>query len=185
MTKIRIGNSIESIGKGAFANCEELTNVYCYAENVPTTENNAFDNSYIDYSTLYVPESSINKYSVASPWNGFKEIKSLFGETPEVKQCSKPTINYENDKIKCTCETEGVTYGYTITPNSSSGTSNNGEISLGMMFNVSVYAQREGYLDSEVATTTISLADVGDMNGDGRLSVEDVTKLVDVIMKKE
>lgn len=190
LISITIGSRVEFIGENAFARCRNLIDVYCLAENVPATESNsifeptnAFYNSPIE--TLYVPESSIGFYKTTSPWNEFGVIKSLYSETPETKQCAKPTINYENGKIKCTCETEDVTYGYTITPNSSSGTSNNGEISLGMMFNVSVYAQREGYLDSEVATTTISLADVGDMNGDGRLSVEDVAKLVDVIMKKE
>ena len=185
LTTLIIGSGVKSISSNAFLSCKNINDVSCLAENVPKTSSDAFKDSYIDYATLYVPESSISKYSVVSPWNGFKEIKSLSGEIPEVKQCSKPTINYENGKIKCTCETEDVTYAYTITPLSFSGESITGEISLGLTFKISVYAQCEGYLDSEVATTTISLADVGDMNGDGRLSVEDVTKLVDVIMKKE
>ena len=147
-------------------------------------------NSYEVFFTLNQGNTTAYQYfkieiSSIMSGSGYMQMGEFyFGVTP-ILQCAKPNVNYENGKIKCTCETESVTYVYTITPINSSGTSTNGEISLGMTFNVSVYAQRENYFNSEVATTTISLADVGDINGDGKLSVEDVAKLVDIIMKKE
>lgn len=127
---------------------------------------------------IYVPSSLLESYqSLSNIWPDCAEHFYAFEW-----QCSQPTISYEKGKIKCTCETEDVMYVYTITPSASSGESATGEICLSATFNVSVYAKREGYLDSEVATAIISLAEVGDMNGDGKLSVDDVTKLVDVIM---
>lgn len=58
------------------------------------------------------------------------------------------------------------------------------ELELGTTYTVSVYAKREGYLDSEVATSTITLSTVGDVNGDGKLTIADVTSLVNAILGK-
>ena len=81
LTSITIGSGIESIGNGAFGYCPELTDVTCYAENVPSTNNNAFKDSYIEYTTLHVPASSVNAYKAAEPWKNFKSIVATDGET--------------------------------------------------------------------------------------------------------
>ncbi|MBO7646122.1 MAG: hypothetical protein J6S52_03810 [Prevotella sp.] len=44
---------------------------------MPSTSSNAFSNSYIDYATLHVPESSISAYKETSPWSGFKDFVAL------------------------------------------------------------------------------------------------------------
>lgn len=98
------------------------------------------------------------------------------------KKCATPVLTYQNGKVRCTCETEGVTYDYTITPTGSTGQSTDGLISLGTSFTVSVKAVREGYADSEVATTTVNLTEVGDVNGDGQVNINDVTTLVNIIL---
>ena len=98
------------------------------------------------------------------------------------QKCATPVLTYQNGKVRCTCETEDVTYVYTITPAGSTGESSDGVISLGTTFTVNVKATRDGYTDSDIATTTINLAAVGDVNGDGQVNINDVTTLVNIIL---
>ena len=77
---IIIGAGIQTIQTNSFANCDELTDVYCFAESVPTTENDAFENSYVDYATLHVPASAISTYSASAPWSGFGNIVPITSE---------------------------------------------------------------------------------------------------------
>ena len=70
-----------SIKKEAFAKCSKLENVYCYAENVPSTDATAFEESNIASSTLHVPGSALSLYEATAPWSGFGTIKAL-DDTP-------------------------------------------------------------------------------------------------------
>ena len=74
-----------------------LTDMYCLAENVPSTEDEVFDCSNITHATLHVPEASINKYKSTAPWNRFGNIVALLPEdlTNEVKYVLAPKP--END----------------------------------------------------------------------------------------
>ena len=80
LTSVTIGSGVESIGTKAFANCPDLIDVYCYAENVPSTKFNVFDSYYIRKATLHVPAASIDSYKATRPWRGFGKIVAL---TPE------------------------------------------------------------------------------------------------------
>ena len=80
LTSVTIGSGVESIGYSAFSVCPELLDVYCYAEKVPSTESNAFDDSYPEYATLHVPAASIDSYKATAPWSSFGRIVAL---TPE------------------------------------------------------------------------------------------------------
>jgi hypothetical protein len=177
LTSVTIPNSVTSIGDYAFASCRTIEDVYCFAEAVPSTNASAFKDSNIQSVTLHVPEGSVSDYESTDPW-------SQFGTIVGVKKCATPTIAYANGKVRCTCETEGVTYIYTITPSISTGQSTDGVIPLSTSFTVSVKATCEGYEDSEIATTTVNLSQVGDMDGDGELSVTDITSLVNAILGK-
>ena len=77
LTSVTIGNGVESIGQLAFSYCPELLDVYCYAENVPYTESNAFDGSSIQNPTLHVPAASLQSYKSTEPWKGFGNIDAL------------------------------------------------------------------------------------------------------------
>ena len=82
MTFVTIPGSVTSIGSYAFWGCKALTNVYCYAESVPTTQSYSFDTSYIPNVTLHVPTGSVDAYKAVEPWSKFKEI---VGTTAKVK----------------------------------------------------------------------------------------------------
>ena len=77
LTSVTIGNSVTSIGVQAFYCSTALENVYCYAENVPSTGSNVFLSSNYSNATLHVPAVSINSYRTTEPWNGFGNIDTL------------------------------------------------------------------------------------------------------------
>ena len=77
LTSVTIPNSVTSIGSYAFINCSKLLDVYCYAENVPSTEKNAFLYSPIAKATLHVPAASIDSYKTTEPWSSFGKIVAL------------------------------------------------------------------------------------------------------------
>ena len=77
LTSVIIGSGVKSIGSSAFASCKELTDVYSLAEAVPSTASDAFNNSYIEYAMLHVPEASVDAYSSKKPWKNFKSIVKI------------------------------------------------------------------------------------------------------------
>ena len=190
LTTITIGSGVKSIGTQAFANCTELTNVYCYAENVPTTQSDAFANSYIEYATLHVPDASINLYKAAEPWKNFKTIVGLNGTTPvEPEKCATPIIQIVGGKLKLSCETEGVTFVTSYTSDGLSNSTLDDEIVLAgtTTCHVSVYATKEGYENSDVATVDVDLhiGKKGDVTGDGEVTITDAVEVVNIIMGKD
>lgn len=74
---VTINSTNIRIGEKAFAGCKELEEVYCYANSVPGLGSNVFLNSYINLSTLYVPETSVENYKAAGQWKEFGTIKAI------------------------------------------------------------------------------------------------------------
>ena len=153
-----IGSGVKSIGSYAFVNCSELTDVYCHAENVPSTGSDVFRDAFIEYATLYVPEASMATYKIRAPWSGFGTIKLLSGETPEVQKCATPTISYNNGKLTYHCETEGATCQSTIT-NADVNSYSGNEVQLAVTYKIRVYATKAGCENSDVATATLYWVD--------------------------
>ncbi len=89
LTSITIGKSVKNIYQKAFEKCKNLTDVTCLAKEVPSTNSDAFNESYIEYATLHVPEGSVAAYKAKAPWSGFKEFV-LIAET-------KYTLTYQLD----------------------------------------------------------------------------------------
>ena len=156
---IDIGSTVTSIEARAFSGSDKLTDLTCRATNVPQTDRTAFENSYPNYATLHVPAVSITTYKETAPWSEFKEIVAFIPDLPDdAEQCAKPTICYQNGKLSFACITEGVEYQYQIKDNdikSGAGT----EVSLDITYHISVYATKDGYKDSEIATATLCWID--------------------------
>ena len=103
---IIIGKAIREIARRAFA---DLLNdagtsadgngidVYCYAEEVPNTADDAFDGTPTEKSTLHVPTSAIEKYRVSWPWSDFKEIVAIEEEGPDAIQGVKLSDDRNGD----------------------------------------------------------------------------------------
>ena len=175
-----IPSSVKTINESAFANCPELTDVYCYAENVPSTSNYAFEGSYIDYATLHVPQTSVEKYKKYTPWKNFRNIVGLNGSSPETQKCATPTIAFVDGKLKFSCETEDVEYVSEVTSKEVKKYYSN-EVTIGGTYTVSVYAMKTGFDNSDVATLEFTVGaggEVCDVNKDGKVDVADIATII-------
>ena len=183
LTSITIPNSVTSIGKSAFYNCVNLTSV-TIPNSVTSIGDEAFFNIDLPIvislitnpfeiktgtfskntllnSTLYVPKGTINKYKSTAGWKDFVFIEegdgSGSGQTTQ--RCEKPTISYSKGKLTFNCATSGATCKYTINDTDIKSGSGD-EVKLGVTYNISVYATKSGYDDSETATATLCWIDV-------------------------
>jgi hypothetical protein len=87
LTDITLGRGIKTLRCGSFTKCPQLSNVYCYAEDVPICNTEyfsyygkaigVFEDSFIEYATLHVPTQSLDAYKAAEPWKNFKEITNI------------------------------------------------------------------------------------------------------------
>ena len=164
ITNLVIPNSVTSIGSQAFDGVDFPT-VVSLIENpfmitgktsiLRTFTQNTFNNA-----TLYVPKGTIDKYKTTDGWKDFLFIEEGTGggDTPTTQKCEKPTISYENGKLTFTSETEGAVCQYSITDTDIKAGSGN-EVQLGVTYNISVYATKSGYDNSETATATLCWID--------------------------
>ena len=135
-----------------FSDCSKLEYVYCYAENVPSTDASAFEETNIASSTLHVPGPALSLYQATAPWSGFGTIKALEGT--EVEKCKTPVISYANGELEFTCSTEGVEFASEIKCDDVNKF-NTSKVSLSACYDISVTATKAGYEDSDVATAKL------------------------------
>ena len=171
VTSIEIPATITNIGERAFAKIDKLTDVTITAEDVPTTDRTAFENSYIDYVTLHVPAGSVERYKATGPWKVFKEIVAIEGTEPiSVETCVMPTISFQDGKLEFESETDGAECHYEIkVEDAKEGVGS--EVSLSSAYEISVYASKEGYNDSEKNSATLYWINV-DPNSTGVIENE-------------
>ena len=148
---------MKNIGSEAFADCAELTDVYCYAEKVPSTNSDAFAYSHIENSTLHVPAASVEQYKATAPWSNFGTIVATDGTIPEPptpEKCATPTISYSKGKLTFKSETEDAICLSTITNKDITSYSSN-EVQLQVTYNISVYATKADYENSDTIQATL------------------------------
>ena len=161
LTSVTIPNSVTTIGDNAFSGCNGLTSVVSKMENPCRIDSECFHNDVFHNTTLYVPKGTIDKYKSTYYWNKFLFIEE--GEPgsstqPEEKKCATPSISYDNKKLTFSCATEEVEYHYTINDaDIKSAVANS--IDLSATYEISVYATKSGYTNSDVATATLVWTD--------------------------
>ncbi len=163
LTSITIGSGIREIGQRAFASIPNIADIYCLADDVPNTSRNTFEDSYPEFITLHVPESSISAYHDAVPWCNFKSFVPLqsgdIPDDPELEKCAMPTISYENGELLFSCDTEGAEFVYEIN-DTDVKKGYEEKVKLTATYYISVYATKPGYNKSETATATLCWIDV-------------------------
>ena len=84
LSTINIPANVTNIEKWAFLDCSGLKDVYCYAENVPSTMSDAFDGLNAGIVTLHVQAGAVDSYKASTPWSSFGTIVAIGEEvTPE------------------------------------------------------------------------------------------------------
>ena len=155
LNTISIPSKVEFIYQDAFSGCNSLTEIKAFPSTPPFIYNNTFSNF---NATLKVPDAAKDAYIADEVWGKFTTIQTLTGEDVNIKICATPTISYSNGKLLFSCETEDVEYYYEITDaDIKNGTS--AEILLTATYNISVYATKAGYNNSDVATATLCWVD--------------------------
>ena len=108
LTSVTIPNSIISIGELAFEDCNKIDNVYCFAEKVPLTESDAFDDSYPENATLHVPAASIDSYRSTVPWSSFGKIVELESSSIDDIKTFPYNVVYSHGTITVTGADDGT-----------------------------------------------------------------------------
>ncbi len=159
LTSVTIGNGVTIIGESAFDGTA-ISTVMSLNMNpdmyVGGISESSFNNDLFNNATLYVPHGTIDKYKASIGWKGFLHIE-------EFNMCATPTISYKNGKLTYSSETEGVEYHTTIT-NEDIKSFDGNEIDLTVTYNISVYATKDGYYDSDVATATLCWIEANPQN---------------------
>ena len=189
LTTVTLGYYLGSIAS-SFHNCNQLSNVYCYAP-VPPTAIQPFDEEVV-YSNslfLYVPSSSLEDYKYyvwkgetdeeSSGWCSIKPNHILPISGQGSQKLGTPTISISNGVLKFDCGTDGAEYRYSITYPESKSNATGNNVQLPQTCTISVYAIKAGYDRSDTATKVIKN---GDLNGDGSIDVADHVELTNIIM---
>lgn len=186
------GSQLQNIGTEAFSDCTQVGEIISKARTAPVCGSQALDDINKWDCKLYVPDGTIASYQEADQWKEFLFAEEGTGTAEQnpsgdgPQKCGTPKIAYSGDKISFTCETEGVKFFYRIT-GSDVKAGNGSEIGLQKKYTISVYATKEGYVDSDVAKSTIEIgsSDVfGDLTGDGIVNVADHVELSKIIMEQ-
>lgn len=181
-----------------FSGCTGLTDFYCEAETLASwmgrdglyIYSNAFEDTNLANIILHVPASSIDLYRSKLPWSKFKDIVAIEGSVvPELPKCATPEIKFSNDNFTFSCATQGVEFVSVVTV-SDAKKYYDAKIKLAQTYKISVYATKNGYERSDIATKEIVITNdntgsaeilSGDVNGDGVVNVADHVKLSDII----
>ena len=174
LTSLTLHSGITAIGADAFAGCTGLTAIESYAEAVPTIGDGAFTGV---TATVQVLAASKAAYQTAlAAYEGL--TVTTFPE-----KIKTPTISYGAGKVKFSCETEGVTFHYQITAAATSQQATGDEAELTPVYQVTVYATKDGWIDSDAASLQVNALGIkGDVTGDGQVTITDAVTVVNIIM---
>ena len=157
LKSVTIGNSVTRIGNYAFSACDSLASIRLLGETPPTVGSNNFTNKQYMNMIVYVPKGTLATYQAADTWKNFWDIREEgTTETPdeEVKKCATPLITYNNSGLDIASETDGSEIRTTIKC-SDVDSFNGSRIDLSATYNITAYATKSGYLNSEIATATL------------------------------
>ena len=146
IVSVKLPSSLTEIEYYAFLYCDNLSEIYCFADKAPSVKEKAFY-GVSDYGLpIYVQESSKGNYENAYWWKNL-DIKTIPDGTPQ--KCAKPTVDYENGKFVFRCETKGVEFISQVLDDNVTAHST-GSIPLRPKYTIRVIARIKGSEDSDM-----------------------------------
>ena len=160
LKSLSFGTQLKSIGKEAFSDCISVTEITSKSATPPLCDTQALDDINKWNCKLYVPKGCITSYQAANQWKDFFFIEEGGdnGNNPDNKKCAKPTIEYSKGMLSFNSDTNGVEFVSTISDSDITSYTTN-TIQLGVTYNISVYATKDGYENSETVTATLCWID--------------------------
>ena len=126
-------------------------------------DNEVYKTYEVDYGTAITPEPEPTKDGYTfSGWSDIPEtmpphdvtVTGSFIPNAPTEQCSAPSIAFVEGKLIFDCETEDAEFHYEIkVEDAKEGVGP--EVTLSSAYEISVYASKEGYNDSEKNTATL------------------------------
>ena len=202
LKNITIPAEVTSIGQYAFGNCSGLTELTSKAIVPPTCGNYALDG--IDKSTckLIIPDGTQVAYQSAAQWKEFLVVEEKeFGDDAGKEKCATPTIAFADGKLTFATVTEGADCVWTLSK-SGGNSGRSTTIEVPSVFDLTVYATKEGWKNSDHATALLVWGDADvegnnvirlggaggvnyDLNNDGVINVADMVIYLNIIMKRD
>ena len=100
MTKCVFGSGVSNIESSVFVNDYDITDIYCLAEKVPSTNREAFFEYLYPRATVHVPAQSLGAYKTTAPWSNFSNIVAIAeGETDGIGPLRLPLNGERSDAI--------------------------------------------------------------------------------------
>ena len=189
------GSQVTNIGQEAFSDCASVIEIRSKALAAPACGTQALDDINKWDCKLYVPDGCMAVYQAAEQWKDFiftEEGEGTAGQgsgahSDNNQKCETPTITIDGNTVKFDCKTNGVIFHYTLSSSEAKSDITNSGIEVKNKYTITVYASKEGYVDSEVARAEFQVAaagKLGDLNNDGKVDVADHVKLSEIIMNQ-
>ena len=99
MTKCVFGSGVSNIESSVFVNDYDITDIYCLAEKVPSTNREAFFEYLYPRATVHVPALSLDAYKTTAPWSNFSNIVALTEEETGISPLRLPLNGERSDAI--------------------------------------------------------------------------------------
>lgn len=151
-----------SIEGYVFYDCSNIRDVTTYITE-PFTCTALFSDETYRQGTLNIPTGTKELYTRFDGWREFLNIVEMDEndkpDIPGAERCDIPIIRYENENLFFECNTNGVKFVTNITDDDIKKHYDS-TIPLTATYNISVYATKSGYNNSETATATLCWIDV-------------------------
>ena len=98
LKSLTIPSSVTQIDYKAFYGCSSVMDIYCYAEDVPSTGSYVFNGIY--NATLHVPEGSMASYKAVYPWNYFEKIVAIDEYEPVAESITINETNFPDENFR-------------------------------------------------------------------------------------
>lgn len=154
LQKVVLGKNVKYIRNDAFKGSKNLKEFYITGTEVPYLYPNVFTDAVLGNATLYVPNEKMAYYKTTEPWSNFGKILDLEGNEPQTKKCAKPSVAYEDGQLVFSTDTEGAIVVSKIADDDVN-TFNDLRVYLTATYNITAYAKKDGYDNSDVATATL------------------------------